>query len=128
MKYFSIEEKLFKTEPLFIINCTWQELEKLLQKKYKIDCDLSGIGESAMGTVLHFGEQGLHRIVWLKKFNKKPEHFGSLVHELFHLITRICEDKGITLKPNNQNGETTDEPPAYMIDYFVREFLKNLIR
>lgn len=130
MKYFSIEEKLFKTEPLFVIS-TPEELERLLTKKYKINCDLKWLKENgfAEGTVLHFYDYKPCRVVWLLRMRKgNKEDLAIFIHELTHLVIRICEDKGIAIKSNLSDGRVNDEPIAYMMDYFTREFLYNIYK
>lgn len=120
--YFKIEDKMFKTEPLFLYNCTAAAAEVYLRTHYRVKEE---INPTATGTVLTL-EKAPWRIVWLRHLSKKPEDLGTLVHELTHLAVRICRDKGIPIVANIQTGECGDETVAYIMDYFFREVIKKL--
>ena len=129
-KVFSIEDKMFKTEPLFIVGCCRNEAVKYLKKRFNVkmeDEEVSNGGSGATASVWHF-KGAPYRVVWFKSFKKSsPEDIGELAHELMHLVIRICEDKGISLKANHPTtGEVLDEPPAYMIDFFISKFLEKI--
>ena len=128
-KVFCIEDKMFKTEPLFIINCTEEAAEKYLQRRFKVGFgrDKHNHASRATATVLHFNKVPW-RVLWIESFNRhKSEDIAELVHELTHLVIRICEDKGLVMMANHpETGQVLDEPPAYMMDFFVHEFLKRV--
>jgi hypothetical protein len=41
-------------------------------------------------------------------------------------VLRICEDRGIALEVVSPNKKALDEPIAYMMDFYTREFFKRL--
>lgn len=122
MKTFRIHEKLFKAEPLFFVGSK-EELHQYLKRSFKIDADLEWI-ENATGAVMTFPDDGIYYLVWLEKFDKTPTSYGVLAHELLHLVTRICDRKGVSITPPYKEGVgVIDETAAYMIDFFTTEFL-----
>lgn len=132
MKKFTIEDKLFKTEPLFIYNCSYGELVKYLVRQgieeEKIHNGFTSERMLGTATVMHF-DKFPYRVVWFNKVDiKNPNSLGEIAHELLHLVIRICEDKGIPIKANFEDGYCADEPIAYMIDYFYTEFIKKVRR
>lgn len=48
-------------------------------------------------------------IIWINARLKKQSRYGTVVHELVHLMSWIHEEKGILYDPKN------DEPYAYLI-------------
>jgi len=59
----------------------------------------------------------------LPKFNLTQEYRATLVHELFHLVVRISEDKGVPIISNIQTGQVGDETSAYMLEYYYNEII-----
>lgn len=47
-----------------------------------------------------------------------------VLHETFHLVTRICADKGITIRAHNEHGQTDDETAAYLFEAIARVVLR----
>lgn len=124
MKTFKITDPIFRTEPLFVTDCTVNELSKYLWRRFKIKWDASE-WKTVSGTQLTFDKPRL-RVVYFEKMNKSPDNLGTLVHELFHLTVRICRDKGIPIIANIQTGECGDESAAYIQDFFFREVYKRI--
>jgi hypothetical protein len=119
-----IDDKLFKTKPIFYVNCTPEEMEKDINKYTKADLTWLKEEDRVSGTVLFF-EGNAIKIVYIRNFEKNdPESISTFVHELTHLVIRICEDKGIAITSSLPDGRVNDEPVAYMMDYFTREFLE----
>ena len=132
MQIIEIEERLFGAVVLFAVNCSAEELETHLNKEYKLKCDLEWLinHKKAAGTYLWFDEYP-YRVVWVKKFNKNnPEHLSYLVHEICHLVVRICEEIGVVISSTLTDGSNrvNDEPVAYMMGYYFREFLEKYAR
>lgn len=107
MKVFKIVEPVFKTEPLFVVNCSEVELRDYLQKHYRIR---HSIVFRSVGTMLTF-DRSPWRVVWIQRSDKLPE----VIHELFHLVTRICQDKGVPIVAHHETGESGDETAAYLM-------------
>jgi hypothetical protein len=123
MKIFHIEEKVFKTEPLIIYNCSYEKLYQFLMKKYKVELKKDDNPGSA--TMLDF-DKSPWRVLWFKELKNKSEDLGEIVHEIFHLVVKICEDKQVPIISYIQTGECGDETGAYLIDFFFREIYKKI--
>jgi hypothetical protein len=112
-----IKDDVFKTEVLFIFNCSQKEFQRRV-KRYGIE--ETGIDNYTSGTVIH-AKQRFFRIVWVKKFSKN--YLSEFIHELFHLVVRICDDKGVPIKANIEMGECGDETAAYLMEFYVSKIL-----
>jgi hypothetical protein len=123
MKKFIIKDEIFKTETLFIVNCSYQEFRRVA-KKYGGKIDDEFLDSYICGTVIRC--KNFFRIVWVEKVSKKPSDIGDIVHELFHLVVRILEDKGVPIKANTKTGECGDETHAYLLESYVRQFLEKI--
>jgi len=81
------------------------------------------------GTVIRFTRktkksEELIRIVWLKKIRKNNIYdLGVFIHELNHLIFIIAEDKGITIRLD-ENNETF----CYLSEEIFNHFYPKLIK
>lgn len=127
MKKFTIEEDVFKTEPLVLYDCTHDQVISYLKKQYRIYLSEreQNIIIGGAATVLTFNKSPW-RLMWFRKLNKSVDSLGEVSHEVFHLVVRICEDKGIPIKSNIETGECGDEAAAYMMDFFFRQIYKRL--
>ena len=114
MVIFTLKDSFFHTEPLVIAGCTSQHLEQYLRKKYKWNVDVDSDVE---GTVLR-RYSAPYRVVWFKKVPRNDDGWGTVVHELFHLVVRICNDKQIPIKAEIESGECGDEAAAYILEGF----------
>lgn len=116
-----IRDKIFKASVVLIANCTPAEcnaeLKKLNNKYFVRDEDKNVAGRLVQGN------HGMYRIIYMPKLNLGQECRGVLVHELFHLVVRICEDKGVPIVPNIQTGHCGDETGAYMLEYYYNEII-----
>lgn len=124
MQTITITEEVFRTKTYFIFNCTNKEAEKFVKRKY--DKKII-VPDDTDGTVLTFNKDGerTNRVVWLEYFDRRyDEDLSCLAHEVVHLAVRICEDKGIPIIANIQTGEVGDEPLAYLVDFFTKQFLE----
>lgn len=121
MKVFIIKEEVFKTEILFVCDCDNNEFVKYFNKRFnkKIEVD-----KYVIGTVIKV-DNNYFRVVWSKDFKKK--NLPEIIHELFHLVVRILEDKGVPIKANIETGECGDETAAYLLEFYVEKILKKLI-
>jgi hypothetical protein len=71
---------------------------------------------------------GRQRIVWVRHLSMSPEHLGTLMHELFHLVVRVCRDKGVPIVANIQNGAVGDEAASYLFDFYARCSIEEIKR
>jgi hypothetical protein len=126
MKTFHVVEPVFKTDPLFILNCTYAEMVSYLKKNHGVE--IKDDGNPCIGTMLTFSKKPW-RVVWVREFSKKnPENWGSLAHEIFHLVTRVMEDKGVTLRSHFDTGECGDEAAAYLYEHYFKSAYQQLLK
>lgn len=119
MKMFSIRDDVFKTEPLFVVGCSYADMKARLDKRFSL-C-ITEESEKVAGKMLTFGVEPW-RVVWVKRSND----LACLAHEIFHLVTRICHDKGIPIVAHHPNGENGDETAAYLLEFFFSKATKRL--
>lgn len=117
MRVFVVEEPIFKTATLFVIECSFDAFKELAQRRYRQD-----VGEfvGQCGQMFTF-KRPPWRCVWVN--TRAPP---IVLHEVFHLVTRICEDKGVLIKAHIESGESGDETAAYLFEFYVRELQKRL--
>ena len=124
-KDFIIDEHIFKTSTRFIIGCSGKEFDKRLKKingKKNTNYDRKEVlGGYVCGTVIPSTE-GYFRLVWIED----SKDFGGIIHELSHLVVRICEDKGLPIKANIETGDVGDETFAYLLEFYTNEVKKKL--
>lgn len=121
MKVFSIRDPIFKTTPLFVVGCPAEELDRYL-RRYRVT---AGLPSSVSGSMFTF-DRSPWRVVWVEQTPMDVQTLGVLLHEIFHLVTRICQDKGIPIKAQLLEEGTGDETAAYLYDYFARQALLKL--
>ena len=116
-----IKEPIYKTEVMFLGNCDYKQMAEVIRKRgYDIDEEYF---KDSDGAQLNFidKENGI-RIVWFESLKKDADSIGVAVHEIFHLVVRILDWKGIIITPE----KNLDEVGAYLIEYYFREFYKFL--
>ncbi len=124
MTAFTIEDPLFKTEPLFIGNCTAEQANAYLRKRFGVEGD---IAERTAGMMLTFSSRPPWRVVWVAKLNRhSARNVAELAHEIFHLVTRICADRGIPIVAHHPDGLNGDETAAFLMEFFMMRAWKHL--
>lgn len=118
MKVFQVSDPVFKTEPLFIVGCSFDQLSRYMKRRHWPSV---GEDEGSIGTMFTF-DRAPWRVIWVKK----PD-LALVMHEIFHLVTRICQDKGIPIKAHIENGDCGDEAAAYLFEHFARAALRRLV-
>lgn len=118
MIVFKVEEPVFKTEPLFIFGCSFEKLSIYLKRHYRWDPG-DDVGQCGQMFTL---KKAPWRIVWVEKFDQYV-----LLHELYHLVSRICQDKGIPIIAQMEHGNG-DEAGAYLFEFFARRTLRRIQR
>jgi len=116
-----INDKIFKTRVVVIANCNPKECNeelKGMKNKYFVEDK-----DSNLAGRLVQANHGLWRILYMPTLNLRQESRGVLAHELFHLVVRICEDKGVPITANIQTGQCGDETGAYMLEYYYNEII-----
>ena len=121
---FIINDPILKTEALFVIGCNTKKFIQIMQsyriasKYYKYLDD-----DSTLGTVININLKNKRfRVVWVRDKNAPEE----IVHEVFHLITGICYDRGIPIIADIGNGECGDEAAAYLMEYYIKNVFDKL--
>jgi hypothetical protein len=117
---FTIVDPLFKTEPVFILGCSAEKAEDFLKKECRARVEIARGAGGMMITRDKYPE----RIVWSAYRPDSPAGTAVLLHELFHLVLRICSDKGVPVVSHHENGECGDEAAAYLFEFFSRECLR----
>ena len=113
---FIVSEPVFKTETLFVAGCSFAAFRREMRIVYRVD---TGLDVGQAGQMFTFAADPPWRAIWLEHRPTTPARLGVFVHEVVHLATRICQDKGIPIKAQIDEG-CGDEPLAYLVDYFVR--------
>lgn len=111
-RIFSVADPVFKTDTLFVLGADFATLDKELRQR----------GESAgedMGQIGQMFTFNKFRCVWAASLS-----LPIVIHEILHLVTRVCDDKGIPIKAHIDSGESNDEPAAYLMEFYVGEVLK----
>lgn len=120
MLVFSVKDPVFRVQPVFVAGCPPHEVQAYLHCRWKID---QQVDSDAAGTMFTFPFPPW-RLVWVRHPVSSADFLPTLVHELLHLVTRICQDKGIPVKSYHTPGEFGDETAAYLLEFFLRECLK----
>jgi hypothetical protein len=117
-----VVEPVFGTDPLFIFGGSAWDLAAHLKRRFGVSYEPEGIPS---GTMLTF-DKSPWRVVWVEKLPATVEDLSSLVHEMFHLVTRICGDKGVPIHHHISTGECGDEAAAYLMGFFLAACLNKL--
>lgn len=121
MRVFSVAEDVFKTEPMFILGCSHSAMATYLERRFKVTIDPS---EGQAGQMFTFG-CAPWRVVWVEDLPRTLPQLALLFHEVFHLVTRICQDKGVPIKAQTAEG-FGDEPAAYLYEFFALRVMSKL--
>lgn len=117
MRVFTLAEPVFKTEPLFVLGCSHAKLGAYLGRRFR--CDV-GLDAGQCGQMFTF-DRSPWRVVWTKRLD-----VGSALHECFHLVTRICQDKGIPIRAFDERNEFGDETAAYLYEFFGAHMVRRM--
>lgn len=118
--FFTVTDPIFKTQPVFILGCSAEKAEAWLKKECRVRVQIDPGAAGMMITLRKYP----WRIVWSAYHPKTPGGIATLLHELFHLVVRICGDKGIPIVHHFENGECGDEAAAYLFEFFAAECLR----
>ena len=120
MKKFIVDNPVFKREVLVMTDCSRKEANKyLLSLGNKLFFEES---DDAIGG-LCVGQEGVFNLMHLNTLSKDIDSMGCLVHEIAHLVVRLCEDKGVSVISNIQNGGVGDEVFAYLSEFYFNEIM-----
>lgn len=116
-KIFEVRENVYKTHTLFITNCSQAEFVRIAKKYNK---HLEEFDDYTCGCVVQDPSGNFFRIVYIQSFDKTAGSLGIISHELFHLVVRICSDKGVRVSVGS------DEAAAYLYEFYMFECVKHL--
>lgn len=116
MKVFTVDVPMLKVEPLFVLDCTYDEMRAYVRRRFRVCIDASD--EAIAGRMLTF-DRAPWRLVWTRYRDA-----AVVMHEVFHLVTRICADKGIVIRAHNERGDNDDEAAAYLFEALARPALR----
>ena len=116
MRVFKLGEPIFKSETLFILGCSFETFARLLKRRYRCDAG-DFIGQC--GQTFRFPDRSPWRCVWTS-----TTETSVILHEVFHLVTRICQDKGVPIVAHHPNGESGDETATYLFEYYATRVLR----
>ncbi len=116
MKIWTVDDPVFKTAALFVVGCEFPKFHTYMQKRWRYEAgeDAGQIGQ--MFTL----KKTPHRVVWSRTGDP-----AVVVHEIFHLVTRICQDRGIPIYAYDEKGNG-DEAAAFLMEFFTRIALRKL--
>ena len=116
MKVFAVDVPMLKVAALFVLDCTYDELRAYLHRRFKVRVEPEP--DTIAGRMLTF-ERPPYRVVWARQ-----RELPVVLHEVFHLVTRICADKGIVIRAHNERGENDDETAAYLFECLARQAIR----
>ena len=113
-----IECEVYKCAPLFIWDCTIDELIDYLEKKENVKEDDWSFLAKADGVAMTLDtDEGILRVVWIKDRKLTAKSIARVAHEVIHLCVRILEHKGVPY----DSYRNADESLAYLADFFIRK-------
>lgn len=118
LRVFSIEDPVFKTEPVFITDCSYEEMRQWVHKRWP-QIKIATAPEFYAGTMFTFDCPP-----WRLVYVRRSRQTGVWVHELVHLVLRICQDKGIPVIRMHPNGDSGDETAAYMLEFYIERVIE----
>ncbi len=123
MKIFTIKEKVFNTECLFIIGKR-EETKNYLKKRY--NCNMGpDLDDRVEGRSLSWDVEPWN-FIWIKETKDKERIINVISHELFHFIINECVSRRMYLGDKNKDGVCDSEPGAYLYGYYAGEVYKKL--
>ena len=122
MTVFTVIDPVFKTEPLFIGDCTADEAVAYLHKRFKVRPEI----QTCYGGMMLTFDRAPWRVVWVRHLSRAARHLAVLLHEVFHLVTRICQDRGVPIVAHHPDGINGDETAAYLFEFFAHAALRKV--
>ena len=124
MKHFEIFNETYKANLVVVIGGNKEEFVTLIKKKY--GCDVYKYYskdfklDTLEGAHVDFEQEYPYKVIWMSKFIFNPEGVASLVHEITHHVSEMCDNRNISKKSDY------DEPVAYLMEYYTREIIKKI--
>lgn len=119
-----VHEPVFKIEPVFVLGAEPDQLRQLARRR-RWRVDFGAIGERDQtplaGSLFTF-DRVPWRVVWTRRLD-----VAVALHETFHLVTRICYDRGIPIRAYDERGEHGDETAAYLFEFFAKAVVRRVL-
>lgn len=112
MRLFKVDNPVFKLEVLFCMDCNYESMREYMNRRFRLQIPECDDHQQILGTSFTFGKPPW-RVVWVRY----ARHTAVIVHEIVHLVTRICQDRGVPVVSHHPNGESGDETLAYLIEF-----------
>lgn len=121
LKHIEIDCPVFKTSLHYVVNCNYKELRQYCVKRFDMtkEDDMEWLAGADGTAMVLKDDNGLDRVIWIKKFAMNHQWLGVLTHETVHAVIRMLEHKGIPYSSRDNQDETF----AYLVDYFVSNFI-----
>lgn len=124
IKPFHIFEKVYGVNLLVLIGVPKCKVQQYIEKRFKVKWDYNE--PSGAGAVYDFDEYPFH-VLWVKDKLRKEDFLPKLSHEVFHHVLNVCQTKQVPTV-SKENGIIADEAAAYLMEFYMREILKNMSR
>lgn len=128
MKIIKIREDVFETEITIFYNCSYQEFSKKVKQQFNVVLNESDETITISGQCFNYfnNKSGKSlRFIFLEKLNKSPKFIGILTHELFHMVVRVLDDKGVPIVRNVEN-KSGDETGSYLLESYLVKVLNKI--
>lgn len=112
MRTFVVEEPIFKTATLFVLGCDFETFTRFMQRRYHCE---TAENTGQCGQMFTYKSNAPWRVVWSKDMD-----LPVILHEVFHLVTRILQDKGVPIRAHDERGDFGDETAAYLFAFYVQ--------
>lgn len=120
MKTYYFYEKVYRSAVLCIANCTNEEANNYIRKKYNVEAEISTRG----GLVFHLENDITLEplfVLYIVELSYKPIDLAMFAHEVWHLVDKIFMSRGVN---RYDNGEAI----AYYLQYLYETCLTNLLK
>lgn len=115
-----VKDPMYKEEILLCLNPDHSQVQRWVKRKFGAEIEFHPFLSGYFTTLENPHDGLLIRLVWMPRFEWYNEQISTLVHELFHLVMRVLEDRGIRYSPENQ------EPFAYYLGAITFAFCEVL--
>jgi hypothetical protein len=119
VRQFTVKVEMLKVEPLFVLGCTFDSLAERMRRDFKVNIENEPGAEPTRAGQMFTFDRAPWRLVWTRHLE-----LPVVLHEVFHLVTRICADRGIVIRAHNERGENDDETAAYLFEVIARQVIR----
>ena len=118
---FYIDCKIYPYEILVFFGKNKKPLSEELRKKIKgEDKWIKSVEDDTEGIGAFYISPSNKMVLWCEKFPVTIHDFGVMVHEIFHVTSRIMARVGIS------HNDATEEAYAYLNEYLYKEICRKM--